>query len=1134
MRKPFPINSLQHLVASGSRKKASDPMRTTIRTSLILLAACLVSMSIAAPSQAQGRRFAVIVGINEYEDPTSFGTLQTCVADSIAMYDTLTKTCGYEPENVLLINDWGGREKPQNLNLEDFRALQQRLPTSANLRKSIPAWLKLADRADDTVMVFFSGHGIESAGKGVLATTDCRMNDLERTGLPTAELQEMLLACTAERKVLVLDCCHAGAAADKGANDITTSSEELTTIFQGAKGLVTLASCGPAEKSHQYLEMGVSVYTYFLTKGLQGEADNDPPGQAGYGVVDQEELQSYVADQVRKHMAREFAGITQTPKKFDKNSVGLFPLARVSVLDRGHTVNPEMVTNVPPKPGQEIEEAFDRLSKNRSKNPGEDTSMLIAEARKLRQPLIKDAVTVPRTDNPFFNTERAGLVANWLAVVSAMNEQTQLQLAPEQMVSLKTSQALAAWYKPSQDTALARKLVEELYPFDVTPEMQDVQAQLFLVHAETRDTSAEGQRQALDSYARILKLQQDYAKTSEDKLDARRLRSDVIDPALSVAARLGTSGDSQARVQVAAMHGVLGDLIERNPEIFPNDKSEGIDHLKQAIELDPNTALYPRAIAGLMLQMPQPDYAEVRTLAQQALQLSRDAENQIIANRLLGQGWMDSSRKLAQLDQRRQEVQNAIDAFSQGIAAYENIASANAATSLAADQHYVDTLVLRADAYKDQANFVLDFRGNSRREALDKAIADARKATTIDKRDQLKTRAFKALGNALEDSAWLAGKQSDYAEAAQAFRSAIANDKLNLNAQIHVDLARCLFKWDSEGNGAGHLDEAKAELDFVLNLFFDEVPRAHAHFWQAKLHIYLNDDLDAADDELRQAWDGMKNDNRVSKHDLSVCIGLRSQLARTRAQALMAKASMTSEDISKANELLGIADFSAGAMESVSPSASAVAQADVLQAYAQLLKAQGKTDDANKRLEKALGVYAKHLESSELSNAQRSALLIGRCGLIMSSDLKTADLQLETPQALADARKAAELANQEADFAAAKGWAGTVLYENCFARKISFNDLDKNPIYTTALSDLQEALKLAPEHKSAGRWSLIAGSILYIKVAVSRTKNQQLPIEVSREADRLLDQAAAKDPATAAEVRGLKAQLRRADPRLNG
>ncbi len=1108
-------------------------MRPTTRTFCFVIATTALLVGLTEQRAAAQNRYAVIIGINEYEDPSSFGNLETCVADSIAMYDTLTKNCGYDADNVLLINDWGGREKPENLSLEDFRQLQQRLPSSSNLRARIPRWLALA-KPEDTVLVFFSGHGVLSEGDGILATSDCRLADASRTGLPTAELQEMLLKCSAERKVLVLDCCHAGAAADKSGGR-NTSSEELATIFQRAQGLVTLASCGQNEKSQQDPKKGLSLFTYFLTLGLKGEADVDNSGEDGYGIVDHVELHNYVSHQVQKTMASVFSNVEQTPKLFDEDSRGLFALARVRrttpTRDRNFGTG-DLTSSAPPKPGQAAQEAFERLEANRSKKPLEDVQILIAEATKLRQPIIKSAAPTPTTRNPFYNDVRANTVFDWLSIAGAATQQSGDSLDRGGELSLKTSQALAAWYKPARDTTLARQLVDELYPFDQSPEMRDVQAQLFLLHAETRDTTPSGQAAALDSYARILNLAKEHERITGEEMSPIELRQDVVNQALSVADDLGQPADPKVRAQLAAMYGAFGELVDRNPLLFPKDKATAKSNLELAMSLDSDAPEYPRSLASILLQLPGTDYSQVRQLAEKSLANSRDSLNKLVAQRLLGQAWLDESRKLTDVARRKFEVDEAIGAFSNAVQSFEQeFANKEVVPKLAAT-HYVDSLVQRADAYKDQANFLLDFRGNGRREALDQAIADARKATEIDN-ERLQHRAWKALGNALEDSAWLAGKPEHYALAADAFRTAA--EKNQLSAQAHVDLARCLFKWETEGGSPGHLDEAKAELEYVINDLYEPLPRAHAYFWLAKIHIHLGQDLNAADEALQEAWNGMKNDPEINEYNLGICVENRAKLNLQRAAAIIGQpGTLSSDQIAEAGTFIGIADFSADELTKFSRPKAAVLQAEALIKESQLLKAQGQDEQAMARLNEAMTKYAKHLETSELNERERSEILLGRCSLIMGSDLKAEDLAKESPQALADARKAIELAGSEASFAAAKGWAGLILYENCFARKISFNDLEKNPIYTTAINDLEEAIKLAPKHESAGRWYYTAASIMYIKASVTRVKGQPIPEELTRKADEYLDKAGTADPSLNAEVQTLKARLRVTDPRLNG
>jgi hypothetical protein len=73
----------------------------------------LACLAMASPAVAQpagnavgalqgGRKIAVVIGINQYDDKRIPG-LNFCVNDSVQMYETLVNECGYRPDDVLLL-----------------------------------------------------------------------------------------------------------------------------------------------------------------------------------------------------------------------------------------------------------------------------------------------------------------------------------------------------------------------------------------------------------------------------------------------------------------------------------------------------------------------------------------------------------------------------------------------------------------------------------------------------------------------------------------------------------------------------------------------------------------------------------------------------------------------------------------------------------------------------------------------------------------------------------------------------------------------------------------------------------------------------------------------------------------------
>ena len=255
----------------------------------------------------QGKKWTVVIGVNKYLDP-AIPSLKFCVADARCMAETLVKHSGYSEERVLVIADDQREDHLQ--------------PLGFNLREQINLWLRNPGRGD-TLLVFFSGHGfLDNEGQGFLAPKDCKREKLGLTGFRTDDLRDMLVQCDATQKVLILDCCHAGGG--KGTDSGGASSAELGAAFEQARGLITLASCQQEEQSQEWEENRQGLFTYFVTKGLEGAANYD-----GNGVVDSDELYRYTADNVPV-IAQRVLNTRQTPVRFiPSDVVGVFPLARV-------------------------------------------------------------------------------------------------------------------------------------------------------------------------------------------------------------------------------------------------------------------------------------------------------------------------------------------------------------------------------------------------------------------------------------------------------------------------------------------------------------------------------------------------------------------------------------------------------------------------------------------------------------------------------------------------------------------------------------------------------------------------------------------------------------------------------------
>ena len=221
---------------------------------ILLVALWLLPLSVAraelasppVSSPATGDRFAVIIGIDEYQ---ALGKLTVCRNDAKALAKILVESGGYDEGRVILMTD--DAAEPQNR------------PTLATMKRRIEQVASLAGK-DETVLVYFSGHGITKDGQGYLVPMD---GDAD-SAVPLASVKDTLVKSKAASKVLILDACHAGSAA-KGVGGIAPS------LVADVPGLVMLLSSAADQVSYPDEGGTRSVFSKYLAEGLSGAADGD-------------------------------------------------------------------------------------------------------------------------------------------------------------------------------------------------------------------------------------------------------------------------------------------------------------------------------------------------------------------------------------------------------------------------------------------------------------------------------------------------------------------------------------------------------------------------------------------------------------------------------------------------------------------------------------------------------------------------------------------------------------------------------------------------------------------------------------------------------------------------------------------
>lgn len=192
--------------------------------------------------------------------------------------------------------------------------LEQR-PTLAAVQTSLDAIATHA-RPQDTILFYFSGHGLQDPQhhQAVLCLADTAKENLLATGLSLQALLSALGRCRARQQLVWLDACHSGGMtlhstqAETVAGQWTTSPDaaspqlaaQLIDVLRQqaaqSSGFYALLSCDRNQRSWEFPQLGHGVFTYYLMRGLRGEAAD------AQGVVSIDSLYRYVYYQTLRYI----------------------------------------------------------------------------------------------------------------------------------------------------------------------------------------------------------------------------------------------------------------------------------------------------------------------------------------------------------------------------------------------------------------------------------------------------------------------------------------------------------------------------------------------------------------------------------------------------------------------------------------------------------------------------------------------------------------------------------------------------------------------------------------------------------------------------------------------------------------
>ncbi len=266
---------------------------------IVMLFMLLVILPVKGVTE-KGRRWAIIVGINNYQKDVT--PLHCAVNDAQEFKKALMASAGFDEDDIFL--------------LTSDQTKGTRIPDRVNIVRWV-TYITQNSKPDDTFVFFFSGHGMDMDKESYLLTVEAEPMSsatLEMSSLKVKDLMKFVDQMSAGKKLLFIDACRNDPRTGKGdATNAMTDNFSKNLKIKGSDTenygdllSATFYSCAVGERSYEWSQKSMGFFTYYLVKGIQGEARNDE------GKVTVDSLKQYISQKVKSAVDRE-QGALQRP-----------------------------------------------------------------------------------------------------------------------------------------------------------------------------------------------------------------------------------------------------------------------------------------------------------------------------------------------------------------------------------------------------------------------------------------------------------------------------------------------------------------------------------------------------------------------------------------------------------------------------------------------------------------------------------------------------------------------------------------------------------------------------------------------------------------------------------------------------
>jgi len=222
--------------------------------------------------------WGLIIGVEEYH---RLPNVEYAKKDALIVRDYFNRILGVPQENIILLVD-GDATKAR---IEGY--LKNYIPTNVG--------------KDTTLYVYFAGHGMPGVKKGepYLVPYDADTRFIEQTGYKLVSFYEDVNKIDVQRSYVFLDSCFSGVASRATEMLIQGARPALIhveNVKPPSSTIISFNATSTGELSNAYPEKEHGLFTYYLLRGLKGEADTDDDGWTSV-----KEIYGYV----RGHVMRE-------------------------------------------------------------------------------------------------------------------------------------------------------------------------------------------------------------------------------------------------------------------------------------------------------------------------------------------------------------------------------------------------------------------------------------------------------------------------------------------------------------------------------------------------------------------------------------------------------------------------------------------------------------------------------------------------------------------------------------------------------------------------------------------------------------------------------------------------------------